>query len=324
MSTNTSRGTRHRFADPSQSEELDSVAFVSPKRAATKRFSLGKSLALAAVGVCVVAVSFAVCRPSRVDAVASTDPQIQVNEIFTDRSDDSIDRSGLRNEVHAAVCDQQIKDRDQIIAEGNYEAELQEAQFKAEFRDEILESELVEVRAKSDEIVKEKEAAAKALLQHASSTTDRDLTHDEVSALLDEGFSSPMVLGTYSLNALFGATGSWSNYHTGVDFVAPVGTPVYAVTGSVVGTPTNGSWAGNNVILHQVDGSSVLYAHLDSSVVRPGEIVKAGQLIGYVGNTGRSYGSHLHFEYYPPGATPGDVYTATDPLPYLAKHGIKP
>ena len=76
------------------------------------------------------------------------------------------------------------------------------------------------------------------------------------------------------------------------------------------------------MVILQADGSRTLYAHMSAKVVQPGTVVKAGQLIGYVGMTGRAFGYHLHFEYYPPSATVGDPYTAADPLPFLLKHGV--
>ncbi len=89
-------------------------------------------------------------------------------------------------------------------------------------------------------------------------------------------------------------TGEWS-MHKGVDFGAYKGTPIYA---SRSGTVTAAKWsdtAGNYVSINHQDGYSSIYMHMTHYVVGKGEYVKAGQLIGYVGSTGRSTGPHLHF-----------------------------
>jgi len=86
--------------------------------------------------------------------------------------------------------------------------------------------------------------------------------------------------------------------HQGVDFAAPTGTPVYASASGTVKKSQNG-WNGGfgNVIEINHGGSIVTrYAHLSKRVVSNGETVKKGQVIGYVGSTGRSTGPHLHFE----------------------------
>jgi len=86
--------------------------------------------------------------------------------------------------------------------------------------------------------------------------------------------------------------------HQGVDFAAPTGTPVYASASGTVKKSQNG-WNGGfgNVIEINHGGNIVTrYAHLSKRVVSNGETVKKGQLIGYVGSTGRSTGPHLHFE----------------------------
>ncbi|MCU6501482.1 M23/M56 family metallopeptidase [Rugamonas sp. A1-17] len=87
--------------------------------------------------------------------------------------------------------------------------------------------------------------------------------------------------------------------HKGIDIAAPSGTPVHSVADGVVvsaGQLTeNASRYGNTVIL-QHGGQRTLYAHLTSMNVKPGAIVKAGQQIGTVGETGFATGPHLHFE----------------------------
>ncbi len=136
------------------------------------------------------------------------------------------------------------------------------------------------------------------------------------------GAAAPLAKGSYRIGAAFGATGSWSRYHTGQDFAASSGTPVYAATSGTVISGNVGSWAGNYVVIRAADGSSTLYAHMSNTDVKVGQQVTAGQKIGNVGSTGRSFGAHLHFEYYPSGVTPGNVYSATNPMSYLRSIGI--
>lgn len=137
-----------------------------------------------------------------------------------------------------------------------------------------------------------------------------------------DGASLPLAPGAFRVSALFGATGSWASYHTGMDFSAAPGTPVQAVVSGTVVATTAGSWAGTHVAIQAADGSSTLYAHLSGRTVSVGDSIEAGEVLGFVGDTGRAFGDHLHFEYYPAGVTPGDVYGATDPLAYLEGLGL--
>ena len=125
------------------------------------------------------------------------------------------------------------------------------------------------------------------------------------------------------IGAHFGEYGSWSRYHTGIDFRAGHGTPIRAVkAGVVLYAGNSGNWAGNHVAIKHADGKTTMSSHMSSMAVRAGQSVSAGQVIGYVGQTGRAFGAHLHFELYPAGVKYGDVYKAINPQPWLAANDV--
>ena len=85
--------------------------------------------------------------------------------------------------------------------------------------------------------------------------------------------------------------------HYGLDFVAPKGTKIYATgDGIVTLSKYSRKGYGNEIIINHFFGYNTRYAHLDKIFVNKGETVKRGQLIGLLGNTGRSTGPHLHYE----------------------------
>lgn len=86
--------------------------------------------------------------------------------------------------------------------------------------------------------------------------------------------------------------------HTGLDFSAPVGTPIYATgDGTItVARSRNGSGYGRYVQIDHGFGYETLYGHMSRVSVRRGQQVKRGDIIGYVGNSGRSTAPHLHYE----------------------------
>ena len=90
-------------------------------------------------------------------------------------------------------------------------------------------------------------------------------------------------------------TGGASSYHQGVDLAGPEGTPIYAARSGRVTIAGWGNAAGYYVTINHLDGFSSIYMHLSSYCVSSGATVSQGQLIGYMGNTGVSTGSHLHF-----------------------------
>lgn len=85
-------------------------------------------------------------------------------------------------------------------------------------------------------------------------------------------------------------------WHTGIDLAYPSGTPVYAAADGVAKLVSSGAGYGNYVLLAHGSGYSTLYGHLTAFAVPDGTVVTRGELIGFVGSTGFSTGSHLHFE----------------------------
>lgn len=101
----------------------------------------------------------------------------------------------------------------------------------------------------------------------------------------------------YGLTARFGVPGSWaSGYHTGLDFATKYGSPVRAATSGVVVASIFESAYGNLVQIKVGPSTQVWYAHLGDVYVEEGQRVKAGDVIGRVGMTGRTSGPHSHFE----------------------------
>jgi murein DD-endopeptidase MepM/ murein hydrolase activator NlpD len=85
--------------------------------------------------------------------------------------------------------------------------------------------------------------------------------------------------------------------HTGVDYAAPVGTPVISVADGVVAESSFQGGYGNMVVIQHNAHQSTAYAHLSRMNVRKGQTIKQGDIVGAVGSTGLSTGPHLHFEF---------------------------
>jgi hypothetical protein len=91
----------------------------------------------------------------------------------------------------------------------------------------------------------------------------------------------------------------WGRLHEGIDISAPRGTPIVAAKDGVVivaGGKAGYGGYGNTVEIKHDDGFTTRYAHLSETVVKEGDVVKAGDVIGAVGCTGRCTGPHCHFE----------------------------
>ena len=88
-----------------------------------------------------------------------------------------------------------------------------------------------------------------------------------------------------------------AKFHSGMDFASAIGTEVFVTGDGVVEKVENNHWGyGNLITVNHGYGYKTQYAHLSKFAVKVGQKVKRGQIIGYVGNTGKSTGSHLHYE----------------------------
>ncbi|MBW6490319.1 MAG: M23 family metallopeptidase [Lentimicrobium sp.] len=88
-----------------------------------------------------------------------------------------------------------------------------------------------------------------------------------------------------------------TKFHEGIDFTAPLGTEIYSTgDGVVVKLEYSRGGYGNMIVVNHGFGFETLYAHMSKMNVKPGQKVRRGQVIGFVGNTGKSTSPHLHYE----------------------------
>ena len=137
----------------------------------------------------------------------------------------------------------------------------------------------------------------------------------------------PMLPGTYEISSEYGyrthPTLGYRKLHAGQDMAAPVGTPIYAAAAGTVTTAGMVDGTGTITIKHEIDGqvwyTSYLHMYEDGIHVKVGDTVTAGQMIAGVGNTGRSSGSHLHFEVRTKDDTADE--STVEPWGWLKEHG---
>jgi murein DD-endopeptidase MepM/ murein hydrolase activator NlpD len=156
-------------------------------------------------------------------------------------------------------------------------------------------------------------AKAKALAKAAAAA--------KAAALAKAAAAPKVVLPTtgYHLTAGFGqAGGRWAANHTGLDFAAPLGTPIRSVmAGEVIQADYEGAY-GRQVKVRHADGTVTSYSHMSEFDVSVGDTVQAGDQVGAIGVTGNTTGPHVHFEVLPGGGAP------IDPKPWLREHGLNP
>ncbi|MEV0287252.1 M23 family metallopeptidase [Kribbella sp. NPDC050820] len=167
-------------------------------------------------------------------------------------------------------------------------------------------------------------AAAKAAAAKKAAAQARALAAAKAAAIAkakaaEKANTNKVVLPTtgYRLTAHFGqAGGRWARNHTGLDFAAPIGTPVRSVmAGEVIQAAYAGAY-GRQVKVRHADGTVTSYSHMSEFDVSVGDMVSTGEQVGAIGMTGNTTGPHLHFEVL----RGGDVQI--DPEPWLSDHGV--
>ncbi len=142
-----------------------------------------------------------------------------------------------------------------------------------------------------DEMVKNKEAllAATPAIQPVS---NKDLSR------MASGFG-------YRIDPVYKTT----KMHAGLDFAAPQGTPIYATADGIIKLAGNmGNGFGNHVVIDHAFSYETLYGHMVRVKVRAGQKIRRGEVIGWVGSTGKSTGPHLHYEVHKNGVEINPIY----------------
>ncbi len=192
--------------------------------------------------------------------------------------------------------------------------ELKAVQEQLEGKKAELESQQKQLDAKKAELATSIRGADSTISQAEAEAQAQQVQVDATSAALrqaQEEFNSYISSLPNSGAAFVGEDFIWpttsnritqhfgNNNHGGVDIGAPAGSPIYAAasgTVQVVAYHQHKYSYGNYVVLDHGGGIKTLYAHMTSYTVSAGQTVNQGDVIGYVGNTGYSFGNHLHFE----------------------------
>lgn len=273
--------------------------------------------------------------------VATTSPDVKLPPAF-DREAQSTSRDTARPALDQAKLQSLADQRAEELSKTDDQIELAANTKAADARDKTLES-ASEATQKEAALILRRKAAEKlaaAAAAAAAAAPSEDSSAPKGSAGPQEAApvkSAPVssggrkgcmpVRGGYSIAARFGQVGSWSRYHTGMDVSAPLGSTVQSAGAGVVTNAGSGpasGWAGNYVAIRHSDGTTSMSSHMSTVTVSVGQTVGACQVVGAVGMTGRTFGPHVHFEIYPAGVTPGDVYSAVNPVGWFSARGVTP
>lgn len=195
-----------------------------------------------------------------------------------------------------------------------------------------VEKEIAKEQARLAEVARKQAAQAAAEAKRASqnkeASSNATLSTTTVSNSGETGDAPEVASGTWTkpTNGRLTSPFGWRNieagpeFHYGVDLANVQGTPIVAAADGVVFKASPLSTYGNVIMItHSISGHTftTVYAHLSGYNAKVGQTVKKGQVIGYMGQTGRAFGSHLHFEIHTT-AWQGQKVGAVNPLRYIS------
>ena len=254
--------------------------------------------------------------------------KLEDQKLLLEQEKKKLEENQKKLEALKSSLDGQSKEKNKLIDE------LEADQAKLSKEKKLLEkeySEAIEVGKDLEaQIVAEQRKAAEAAAAAAKASSSGNKTSSSnANNSADSNSNLPAVsAGTWTkpTNGRFTSKFGWRDigygqeFHYGIDLAAPTGTPVVAAADGVVIHSSPMSTYGNLVMItHNINGQvfTTVYAHLSGYWVSKGDVVKKGQKIAPVGNTGRSFGSHLHFELHV-GEWNGKRSNAVNPLRYIS------
>ena len=227
---------------------------------------------------------------------------------------DALEESRAALRESQAELDAKRAEAESLLAELNADKRAMDL-LEAEYEDEEakLSAEIAAAEVEYTKVLKEEEAERKRREEEERKKREEEAAKNPAPSNPSNGtwgrpcswrkLTSPFGYRTHP------TTGQWK-FHNGVDLANDQGTPIYAVRSGTVTVATYGSTYGYYVTINHGDGFSSLYAHMTHYKVSKGQYVEKGQLIGYMGSTGRSTGPHLHFSIFYNGS-------AVNPMNYI-------
>ncbi len=240
----------------------------------------------------------------------------QLNRELTDLSEALKELETLEQQLEAQKAEkdklfEQVNAEHDAAMEELHELEDQESFLAEQAR--IIEQQRIEYERQLEEERK------KAAQQSQSSSSESSSSSNSGSSSSSPSVNAGGFIWPSAGYVSSGFGSRWGKLHAGIDIAKSGTVPIYAAAGGTVIRSYYSSSYGNVVFIsHNINGKvyTTVYAHLSSRAVSSGQKVNQGQFIGYMGNTGQSYGQHLHFEIHA-GPWNGSKSNAVNPLSLL-------